>query len=115
MLKSDIECDITTNIIFIDTYAKCGHLLASRNVFDTMECRDFMSQNTLINFYTQSQSYNEGLKIFKEMNLDVTPDLITYVTVLSISTRLGDIKLGKEIHYNLAKVGFHSDLIVGNT
>ncbi|XP_048225890.1 pentatricopeptide repeat-containing protein At3g03580 [Ricinus communis] len=114
ILRSGIEFDVTASNIVIDTYAKCGDLLASRKAFDRMKCRDSVSWNTLINGYIQSRSYGEGVKLFKKMKMDLKPDSITFVTLLSISTRLADTELGKEIHCDLAKLGFDSDLVVSN-
>lgn len=114
MIRSGFECDITASNIIIDMYAKCGDLLASRNVFDRMKCRDSVSWNTLINGYIQSGSYGEGVKLFKWMKMDLRPDFITYVALLSISTRSADMKLGKEIHCDLVKLAFDTDLVVCN-
>ncbi|XP_050223681.1 pentatricopeptide repeat-containing protein At3g03580 [Mercurialis annua] len=114
LISSGIECDITASNIIIDTYVKCGDLVASRKVFETMKCRDTVTWNTLVNGYLQSGSYVEGVKLFKKMKMDLEPDSITFVALLSISTRLVDIELGKGIHCDLIKLGFESGLVVGN-
>ncbi|KDP39592.1 hypothetical protein JCGZ_02612 [Jatropha curcas] len=114
MTRSGFECDVTASNILIDTYAKCSDLIAARKVFDTMKYRDSVSWNTLINAYVQTGSYSEGVKLFKKMMLELKPDSITYITLLSLSTRLREMELGEELHCNLAKLGFDSDLIVGN-
>ncbi|XP_048236304.1 pentatricopeptide repeat-containing protein At3g03580-like [Ricinus communis] len=114
ILRSGIEFDVTASNIVINTYAKCGDLLASRKAFDRMKCTDSVSWNTLINGYIQSRSYGEGVKLFKKMKMDLKPDSITFMTLLSISTRLADTELRKEIHCDLAKLGFDSDLVVSS-
>lgn len=114
MIISGFECDVTSSNILIDTYAKCGDLLASREVFDTMKFRDPVSWNTLINGYIQSGFYDEGMMLFKMMQMDLKPDFITYITLLSMSTRLADLDLGKIVHCHVAKLRFDSDLVVGN-
>ncbi|KAJ9131848.1 hypothetical protein P3X46_034760 [Hevea brasiliensis] len=114
MIRSGFECDVTASNIIIDMYAKCGDLVASGKVFDRMKYRDSVSWNTLINGYIQSGSYDKGVKLFKKMKMDLKPDCITFVALLSICTRLADMELGKEIHCDLAKLGFDSDLVVCN-
>ncbi|RVW15486.1 Pentatricopeptide repeat-containing protein [Vitis vinifera] len=115
MITSGYECDTTASNILINMYAKCGNLLASQEVFSGMKCKDSVSWNSMINVYIQNGSFDEAMKLFKMMKTDVKPDSVTYVMLLSMSTQLGDLHLGKELHCDLAKMGFNSNIVVSNT
>ncbi|KAE8734605.1 Pentatricopeptide repeat-containing protein [Hibiscus syriacus] len=115
MKKSGFQSDVTADNILIDMYAKCGDLPASREVFDRMMCRDSVSWNSMINCYIQYVNYDEALKLARSMKVDLKVDSITCVMLLSVSTRLVDKDLGKEIHCDVIKLGFDSDLIVNNS
>ncbi|KAL4355256.1 hypothetical protein GQ457_06G015990 [Hibiscus cannabinus] len=115
MKKSGFQSDVTADNILIDMYAKCGDLPASREVFDRMVCRDSVSWNSMINCYIQYVNYDEALKLAKSMKVDLKVDSITCVMLLSVSTQLAEKDLGKEIHCDVVKLGFDSDLIVNNS
>ncbi|KAB1223661.1 hypothetical protein CJ030_MR2G011706 [Morella rubra] len=114
MVRSKVEFDITASNILIDMYAKCGNLVASQEVFDKMKCRDSISWNSLINGYIINAYYDKGLMLFKMMKMEMKPDAVSYLMLLSISTKLADKGPGKMIHCDLAKLGFDSDIVVAN-
>ncbi|GAV78148.1 PPR domain-containing protein/PPR_2 domain-containing protein/DYW_deaminase domain-containing protein [Cephalotus follicularis] len=112
--RTGCVCDTTANNILIDMYAKCGDLLASREVFDGMKSCDTVSWNSLIKGYFKSGSLDEGMKLFKMMKIDLKPDFVSYVMLLSLYTQLSDINQGKVIHCDITKLGFDSDIVVSN-
>ncbi|KAJ4834479.1 hypothetical protein Tsubulata_005628, partial [Turnera subulata] len=114
ILRNGIECDITTSNVLIDTYAKCRDLLAAQKVFDTMKCRDIVSWNSLLSGYIQDGNFDQAMRLFKMIQMDFRPDSITTVKILTVATELADINFGKEIHCLVLKLGFNSDLVVGN-
>ncbi|KAF3434993.1 hypothetical protein FNV43_RR22080 [Rhamnella rubrinervis] len=112
--KSEFDFDITANNILIDMYAKCGNLLVSQEVFDSMENKDCVSWNSLINGYLINGCYYEGLKLFKRMKVGTKPDFVTYVMVLSLSAQLAYLHWGRLSHCDILKLGFDSHLVVSN-
>ncbi|KAM5551084.1 pentatricopeptide repeat-containing protein [Rosa sericea] len=114
MKRSGFEFDTMANNVLIDTYAKCGSLLASREVFDYMECRDSVSWNSMINGYFLNGCFDEGLNLFKMMRSNMKPDSVSCVTILSVYTQLRHVDQGKMIHCDIVKLGFDSDVIVNN-
>ncbi|MBA0716084.1 hypothetical protein Golax_014950 [Gossypium laxum] len=115
MKKGGFQSDVTADNILIDMYAKCDDLLASREVFDRMMCKDSVSWNSMINCYIQHLNYDEVLKLAMIMKVDMKVDSVTCVMLLSVSTQLADKELGKEIHCDIIKLGFDSDVIVNNS
>ncbi|GLT54050.1 hypothetical protein SLA2020_272830 [Shorea laevis] len=114
MIRNGFEFDITVSNILIDMYAKCGNLVASREVFDKMKCRDSVSWNSLINGYIINGFYDEGLKLFKMMKMEMKSDPVSCLTLLAVSTLLAEMDLGKMIHCDIEKFGFDSYLVVTN-
>ncbi|KAK9273561.1 hypothetical protein L1049_018371 [Liquidambar formosana] len=114
MMRCGYECDTIGTNILINMYVKCGNLLSSWEVFEKMKRRDSVSWNSLINGYIQNGYYDEGIKLFKAMRMDLKPDYVTYVMLLSLYSQLQDISQGKKLHCDITKMGFDLDIVVGN-
>ncbi|XP_051144474.1 pentatricopeptide repeat-containing protein At3g03580 [Andrographis paniculata] len=108
MVSNGYECDTLAGNILINMYAKCGDLLQSRKVFDSMKTRDLVSWNTLLNGYVESRFYEEAMATHKRMRMHFQPDFVTYLTLLSISTDT------EALHCDVIKRGFEHTQIVGN-
>ncbi|ESQ49742.1 hypothetical protein EUTSA_v10020027mg [Eutrema salsugineum] len=116
MLRSGFVLETTGSNILIDAYAKCGDMIAARDVFKSIECKDTVSWNSIISGYIQSGDLLEAMKLFKMMMMimEEQADHITYVMLVSVSTRLADLKFGRGLHSNATKSGIYSDLSVSN-
>ncbi|KAL8262471.1 hypothetical protein R6Q59_023820 [Mikania micrantha] len=114
MILNGYDCDMKTNNILIDMYSKCGFLPTAWEIFNKMRCRDLTSWNTLINGIIKASKYEEALATFRAMKMDIKPDFVTYVTILSMCTLLRNLKLAKEYHCEAIKTGFNHTVIVGN-
>ncbi|GMP42164.1 hypothetical protein CsSME_00011989 [Camellia sinensis var. sinensis] len=114
MIRNGYECDTTASNILINMYAKCGNLLASREVFDRIRFKDLVSWNSLISGYIQNECFEEAMKLLSKMKVDLRADSVTYVMLLSMSGQLVRIHHGKEVHCDIIKMGFDSSLVVGN-
>jgi pentatricopeptide repeat protein len=57
MLKAGFVLESTVRNILIDVYAKCGDMITARDVFNSMECKDTVSWNSIISGYTKRRSY----------------------------------------------------------
>ncbi|CAN8269841.1 unnamed protein product [Cochlearia groenlandica] len=115
MLRAGLMLETTVNNILIDVYAKCADMISARDVFKSMKCKDTVSWNSIINGYIQSQDLSEAMKLFKMMMvMEEKADDITYLMLISLSTRLEDLKFGKGLHSNGIKSGFYFNLSVSN-
>ncbi|VFQ60906.1 unnamed protein product [Cuscuta campestris] len=80
----------------IDMYAKCGNIKDARLVFDTLSVRDLVSWNVMVCAYSMHGSGIEALKIFEKMqSMDVKPNSLTFVGVLSACSNTGSLDLGQ--------------------
>ncbi|CAK9144820.1 unnamed protein product [Ilex paraguariensis] len=114
MMRNGYECDTTTQNIIINMYANCGNLVASQEAFDAMKNKDLVSWNSLISGYVNYGYYEEAMKLLKMMKMELQPDFVTYLMLLSMSTRLININHAMELHCDIIKNGFDSTLVVGN-
>ncbi|VVA96346.1 unnamed protein product [Arabis nemorensis] len=115
MLRAGIVLETTGNNVLIDMYAKCGDMISARDVFKSMECKDIVSWNSIINGYIQSGDLLEAMKLFKMMTImEEKADHITYLMLISVSTRLAELKFGRGLHSNVTKSGIYFDLSVSN-
>lgn len=70
----------------------------------------------MINGYVKHHAFDEAFALFHEMvRSDVLPDNFTLATLSKISAEVEDMLSGKLIHANSLKVGFVSDVVVGNS
>ncbi|KAL1211514.1 Pentatricopeptide repeat-containing protein [Cardamine amara subsp. amara] len=115
ILRAGIVLGTTVKNILIDVYAKCGDVIAARDVFESMECKDTVSWNSIINGYIQSGDLLEAMKLFKMMMImEEQADHITYLMLISVSTRLADLKFGRGLHSKGTKSGINFHLSVSN-
>ncbi|EOA29855.1 hypothetical protein CARUB_v10012948mg [Capsella rubella] len=117
VLRAGFKLDTTVKNILIDVYAKCADMVTARDVFKSMECKDTVSWNSIISGYIQNGDLSEAMKLFRLMMIimEEQADHITYLMLISVSTRLADLKFGRGLHSNVMKSGINFDLSVGNS
>ncbi|CAN4110500.1 unnamed protein product [Withania somnifera] len=114
ILQNRYKCDTTACNIIINMYAKCGDLAAARQVFDNLKRWDLVSWNSMISGYVENGCNPEAVDLFKIMRIDLQPDPVTFVTLLSICTKLMNVDFATELHCDIIKRGYDSTLIVAN-
>eukprot|EP01018_Ginkgo_biloba_P019599 Gb_25046 [translate_table: standard] len=96
-------------------YSKCGSLVDARRVLDQMSERNVVSWTTMIAAYARHGFADEALKLFHEMQqAGVQPNQYTFASVLPACASLASMERGKEIHEEIVKSGFESNVFVGN-
>ncbi|CAL5375730.1 unnamed protein product [Camellia sinensis] len=116
VIRFGFESDIDVVNALITMYVKCGDIFSARLVFDRMPRRDRISWNAIISGYFENKECLEGLKLFFTMReLSIDPDLMTMTSVISACELLGDERLGRAIHGNVAKTEFGVDVTVDNS
>eukprot|EP01018_Ginkgo_biloba_P032702 Gb_11925 [translate_table: standard] len=115
IIKSEFESDISVRTALIDMYAKCGDIQIARKLFDKTLKRNVVSWNAMITGYAQNGYFNEALNLFRQMHLaGVQYNRVTLLCVLPACAHLVALHKGMEIHENIVKSGFESDISVGN-
>ncbi|KAG6411286.1 hypothetical protein SASPL_129364 [Salvia splendens] len=95
---------------FINFYASCGMIDCAGKVFDLMEFTNLVSWNSMINGYAKIGLWEEAFFLFGGMREDgIEPDGHTFVSLLSVCSRIHDVELGKFVHWYIEINGAPSD------
>ncbi|XP_061359364.1 pentatricopeptide repeat-containing protein At3g24000, mitochondrial-like [Gastrolobium bilobum] len=108
-------------------YLKCGCIGEAQVLFNRMDDMSLVSWNAMISGHAQMmeltkdnlsacRSGYEALNIFSELNRSgMKPDLFTFSSVLSACSRMVALEQGEQIHAQIIKTGFLSDVVVGTS
>ncbi|CAH2059428.1 unnamed protein product, partial [Thlaspi arvense] len=97
----------------ISMYGKCGELDSARRVFNQMVTKDRVPWNAMITVYSQNGRSSEAIKLFLEMEENrVSPDSVTFSTVLSACGSVGALELGKRIETYASETGLQHNIYV---
>ncbi|KAL1316320.1 hypothetical protein HN51_068541 [Arachis hypogaea] len=100
---------------FLSAYVACRLINSARKVFDDISDRTLVSWNSIISGYAKLGFCKEAIFLFREMQkLDVVPDVITLVCLLSVSSKHGNLELGRFMHLYIIATGIAIDSIVTN-
>ncbi|KAJ7565312.1 hypothetical protein O6H91_02G056300 [Diphasiastrum complanatum] len=116
IITSGFESDVVIGNTLVHMYAKCGCIEHARQVFDKMSERDVVSWSAMIAGYGQNGLVKEALALYEQMTQEgVHPDNVTYVILLKACTSIAALEWGKQLHFDIIRSGFESDVIVRNT
>ncbi|KAJ7528462.1 hypothetical protein O6H91_15G005000 [Diphasiastrum complanatum] len=116
IIKRGFQSDVIVGSTLVDMYAKCGCTEDAREVFNNMSERDVVSWNAMIAGYAQNGLGEEALALYEQMKEEgVQPDNVTFVLLLKGCARLAALAQGRQLHSDIIKRGFQSDVIVGST
>ncbi|KAK3124672.1 hypothetical protein QOZ80_7BG0590440 [Eleusine coracana subsp. coracana] len=93
----DVSRDVLINNSLVDLYGKCGAVELARQVFDRMPQRDLSSWNAMILALANHGRVRESLDLFDRMTQieNITPNAITFVSVLSACNHGGLVDEGR--------------------
>eukprot|EP01018_Ginkgo_biloba_P036666 Gb_31696 [translate_table: standard] len=84
IIKNDFQSNIYVENSLVDMYVKCESIDEARKVFDKMSLRDVVSWNMMISGYAQRRQGEEGLKLFRQMQLSgIRPDEVTWNAMIA--------------------------------
>ena len=83
---------------------------------EVLSARDTICWNALITTYTKQGHDHEALNCFKQMeNEGLSPNGVTYLSILKACGNLGAIEKGKQIHDQIRSRNFiEKDIVLGN-
>ncbi|CAK9182311.1 unnamed protein product [Ilex paraguariensis] len=99
-VKACVEGSVFVGSALVDMYGKCGSIEDCERAFHEMPERNLITWNALIGGYSHQGHADMALDSFKEMTcgrLDVVPNYVTLVCVLSACSRAGAVKVGMGI------------------
>eukprot|EP01018_Ginkgo_biloba_P002503 Gb_20572 [translate_table: standard] len=97
----------------VNMYAKCGNVFDARRVFEQMPKRDVCSWTVMIAAYSRHGFAEEALSLFHQMQrTEIQLNEFTFASVLPACANMGALKQGMEIHEEIMRRGFQSDIFV---
>uniref|UniRef100_A0A0E0MND7 Uncharacterized protein n=1 Tax=Oryza punctata TaxID=4537 RepID=A0A0E0MND7_ORYPU len=107
--------DVSIWNALVNLYARCGRIREAFSSFEEIEHKDEITWNGLVSGFAQSGLHEEALKVFMRMDQSgVKHNVFTFVSALSASANLAEIKQGKQIHARVIKTGHTFETEVGN-
>lgn len=107
--------DVVSWTVMIAGYAQNGHVDKAMELFREMPEPDVDSWTAIIAGYAQNGRNLEALKLFQEMKLSgMKPHSKTFVSILPVCANLAALEQGVEIHDEIIRSGFQSDVFVTN-
>lgn len=99
-------------ITMIAGYSKCGDVDSARLLFDQMAAKDLLVYNAMIACYAQNSQSREALLLFNDMikpNVNIFPDEMTFSSIISACSQLGDLQFGSWIESCMLRLGIRMD------
>lgn len=110
--RAGLEQEQLVGNALISMYARCGSLSNAREVFDNLRSPNRISWNAMIAGYGEGHM-DEAFRLFKRMQQKkIQPDRFTYASLLSIVAGGADLERGKELHSQIVRTGWQSDVTV---
>eukprot|EP01018_Ginkgo_biloba_P009819 Gb_14458 [translate_table: standard] len=115
MIQTGFKPDNFLETKLIIMYAKCECLPDGRRVLQAMDAGNVVSWTAMIASYARHGSGEEALTLFYQMQCaGIRPDQFAFASVLPACAKLAALEDGKEIHKDIIRSGFQSDIFVGN-
>lgn len=94
----------------VNLYAKCGNLDYAEKAFSLLDKRDVLAWNSLLSVYSMSGLWDKVVRSFGYVQVSGGfPNQHTYAIVLSACGRLMAVRLGRQVHCSVIKMGFEFD------
>ncbi|KAJ4905372.1 Pentatricopeptide repeat-containing protein [Raphanus sativus] len=114
-MKIGLDCDTSIVNSLISAYGRCGNTHMAERVFDEAASWDIVSWNAVIGATAKGENPLTALKLFVTMpEHELSPNLGTYVSVLTASSHTQTLSFGRQIHGTLIKNGCETDIYLGN-
>lgn len=110
-VRAGFDSHTHINNSLISMYCKCGNIEDALQIFRDMPTRDTISWNSMIAGHAQFGQAVQAIELFEEMKLiDVKPDRITFLGVLSSCRHAGLLELCRRYFDSMARHGVEPEL-----
>ncbi|KAK8949372.1 putative pentatricopeptide repeat-containing protein [Platanthera zijinensis] len=114
-VKSLYDHDDFVSCALLDMYAKCGDIEDARLVFNMVFDCNVILWSYMIALYAQNNKNSEALDVFQKMvESSVAPNEYSFSSVLQACANMENLELGGQIHGQVTKIGFASEIFVAN-
>lgn len=102
-----VESNVFVANALVDFYSACGCYVGARECFEAIPVEDVISWNSLVSVCADNNLLLDALKLFSVMqNWGHRPSVRSLVGFLNLCSRTEEIRLGKQIHCHVVKLGF---------
>ncbi|KAF8689624.1 hypothetical protein HU200_041738 [Digitaria exilis] len=113
VIKGGFQCQDDLVASLVNLYARCGDLLAAKEVFDSVHCKNAVLWTSMLNGYVECGCSDKAMETFDAMLCaKVEPNKATLLAVLSACANLGSLNLGQKVEEHVIAMGLQSDLQV---
>lgn len=130
--KYRCDSDLFVHTCILDMYVRCGSILHAQNVFDSLPQHDVVAWTVMISGYAKQGEAEKALQVYEQMREEgVSPNDRAFVsairacgmlaegeqriTVDGSSFQVKSLAKGKELHADVRRRAYDSDVFVGNT
>ncbi|XP_022882555.1 pentatricopeptide repeat-containing protein At4g13650 [Olea europaea var. sylvestris] len=114
-IKAGMCSDIIIEGSLLDLYVKCSDVKTSREFFLSTQMDNVVLWNVMLVAYGQMGDLHESFHVFSQMLIrGLEPNQYTYPSILRTCTSVGALYLGEQLHNQVIKTGFHSNVYVGS-
>ncbi|KAI7982681.1 Fatty-acid-binding protein 1 [Camellia lanceoleosa] len=115
VIKNGIDPNMHLWVSLINFYAKCHVFNFACQVLDEMFKRDVVSWTAMISRLVADGYGNDYIYLFSEMrNEGIRPNEFSLATCLRVGSICLDLEFRKQVHAEVIKLGFFSDIYVGS-
>ncbi|KAJ7536557.1 hypothetical protein O6H91_12G073800 [Diphasiastrum complanatum] len=116
IVQIGLDSNIFLGNILVNMYAKCGSVLDARQVFDSMYEHNVFSWTSIISAYANHGQGEQAINLFQQMQqTGIPPNKVAFLVVLKACARIPSLKQGKQLHLDIIKSGFGSDVSIAST
>lgn len=114
-----IDNGLDSSLFFRDhlirLFALCGSLLESNKVFGVTGGPSVFTWNAIISAHAHAGEGQKALKLYIRMKEEgVTPNRVTYLSILKVCLNLNDLDQGRLIHMEINASKWKLDMVLGN-
>lgn len=114
-VRHNVLMDVFLKNALIDMYFKCRTVEMACNVFNQSPVVDIVVCTAMISGYVLNGMDLDALELLRwALKRNLRPNAVTFASVLPACAGLAALKLGKELHANILKIGLEGRCYVGS-
>ncbi|EYU32564.1 hypothetical protein MIMGU_mgv1a002438mg [Erythranthe guttata] len=115
-VRHGFDKDVFIGSSLIDMYANCTRLEDSYTIFSSSPRKDSVSWNAMIAVCVQNGSFDNGLRLFREMlTAGIKPVAVSFSSIMPACAHLTTLCLGKQLHGYIIRRGFFDNIYVASS
>ncbi|KAD7478987.1 hypothetical protein E3N88_02123 [Mikania micrantha] len=115
VIKMGLESEPDLQIALITLYAKCGHVMTAKSLFDETETSNVIMWNTMISGFAKNGCCIEAIRVFQRMlSKNLKPDSVTVCSTILACAQLGSLKEARKMGDYIDKSEYKADVFVSS-